>query len=90
MYFPCEEFLIFLKELNACVLENANQISLERYGARLMETATQQLKANLHLEHNFKKLLSSLLESQQDNTDKYNTDKPQSILKLAGNYVILV
>ena len=23
MYFPCEEFLTFLKELDACMLENA-------------------------------------------------------------------
>ena len=54
MYFPCEEFLTFLKELDACVLENANQTSLKRYGARLVEIATQQLKANIELEDNFK------------------------------------
>ena len=74
MYFLCEEFLIFLKELDACVLENANQTSLERYGARLVEIATQQLKANIQLEDNFKKLLYSLLESQQDVADKYKTE----------------
>ena len=44
MYFPCKEFLTFLKELDACVFENANEASLRRYGARLVEIATQQLK----------------------------------------------
>ena len=74
MYFPCEEFLTFLKELDAFLLENANQKSLERYGARLVEVATQQVRANQQLEDSFKKLLVSRLESLQENTEVYNIE----------------
>ena len=46
MYFPSEGFLEFLKEVDACVLENANEKALQQYGSKLIEVTTHQLRAN--------------------------------------------
>ncbi len=37
MYFPCAEFISFLRELDTSVIENANDHNLKRYGRQLVE-----------------------------------------------------
>lgn len=50
-YFPAEEFVGFLRQVDTCVMENANERALERYGSKLVEITTQQLRANRDLEN---------------------------------------
>lgn len=60
------DFLPFLKEVDACVLENEN--ALQRYGSKLMEVTTHQLRADQTLEDKFKTLSEKLASSKENVT----------------------
>lgn len=71
MYFPTEEFIGFLRAVDVCVKENANVKALERYGSKLVEITTQQVRANQELEVTFNSLISSKLALTGDNIEVY-------------------
>ena len=63
MYFPAPRFIPFIKNVDKCVLEYANESSFKQYGSRLVEVATEKLRQNDDLETQF---ISLLKESYQD------------------------
>ena len=63
MYFPAARFIPFIKNVDQCVLEYANESSIKQYGARIVEVATEKLRQNDNLEIQF---ISLLKESYQD------------------------
>jgi hypothetical protein len=44
MYFPDEAFLPFIKNLDDCVHENANEEGFTRYGKNLVKMASQPVQ----------------------------------------------
>ena len=74
MYFPTQDFVPFLREVDACITENANEKALERYGAKLVEITTQQLIANQELEDTFILFLTSKLNLSEEDKKLYGTE----------------
>lgn len=74
MYFPTQDFIPFLREVDACITENANEKALERYGAKLVEITTQQLIANHELEDKFNFFLNSKLNFSEENKKLHVTE----------------
>ena len=69
MYFPCVEFLSFLQELDTCVMENANEHNLRRYGHQLVEVTVKQIEATQELEHKFSSLVCKRLSDKNTSGD---------------------
>ena len=57
MYFPDKAFLPFIKSLDDCVRENANEESFTRYGKNLVKIATEQIQQNQVLFKQFKEII---------------------------------
>ena len=46
MYFPSVEFLSFLRGLDTCVMENANESTFRKYGPEMIDVAVKQMEAS--------------------------------------------
>ncbi len=57
VYFPCEEYISFLRELIDHVMENANEHNLKRYGRHLVKVTIKHIESNHELQHKFDKLV---------------------------------
>ena len=57
MYFPDVHYIPFIKNLDACVLAYANELSFKQYGSKLVEIATEKLRQNNNLEIQFSSLI---------------------------------
>ena len=57
MYFPDEVFLPFIRSLDECVRENANEESFTRYGKNLVKITIEQVKQNQVLFTKFKDIM---------------------------------
>ena len=56
------------------MLENANEKALQRYGSKLVEVTTHQLRANQTLEDKFKVLISAKLVSSKENVQFFQAE----------------
>lgn len=45
MYFPAARYIPFIKSVDKCTLEYANESSLKEHGSRLVEVATEKASA---------------------------------------------
>ena len=63
MYFLAARYIPFIKNVDKCVLEYANDSSIKQHGSRLVEVATEKLRQNGDLETQF---ISSLKEIDLD------------------------
>ena len=61
MYFPSKSFIPFIKDVDSCVCEHANEVSFTRYGSKVIEVTTQELKSNQLLKPKFKAILLTLV-----------------------------
>ena len=69
MHFPCEKFLSFLRELDTCVMENANEHNLRRYGHQVVEVAVKQVEATQELERKFSSLVCERMSDKNISGD---------------------
>ena len=74
MYFPSKEFLSFLRGLDSCVMENANECTLNKYGPEMIDVAVKQMEATQEFQQQFKSLITnSLLKKDADvNISKFD------------------
>ena len=66
LYFPQMCFIPFIRSVDDCVREHANEVSFKRYGSKLVEVASQQLKSNQLLKPKFLETLSKQDVSQYE------------------------
>ena len=73
MYFPSVEFLSFLRGLDTCVLENANESTFRKYGPEMIDVAVKQMEASQEFQKQFKTLVAnSLLQrNAQEDLSKF-------------------
>ena len=45
IYFPSKEFLSFLRGVDTCVMENANESTFKKYGPEMIDVAVKQMEA---------------------------------------------
>ena len=62
MYFPDKELLQFIKCLDDCVRENANEEAYKRYGKSLVKISTEQIAHNQLLFEKFTTFIQSKVE----------------------------
>ena len=74
MYFPSEEFLSFLRGLDRCIMENANESSFKKYGPELVEVAVKQVEATQEFQQQFKSLITSRLLERSANVNVSDFD----------------
>ena len=60
MYFPAACYIPFIKNVDKCVSEYANESSLKQHGSRLVEVATENLRNNNDLETQFISVLKDI------------------------------
>ena len=82
MHFPSKDFLDFLKDVDACVLENTNVKALQRYGSKLVEVITHQLRANQTLEEKFNTLVSEKLADIKENVYFFQAEQASVFTEL--------
>ena len=61
MYFPSKDFLTFLRGLDGCVMANANESTLRKYGPDMIDVAVKQIEATQEFQHQFKTLITNCL-----------------------------
>ena len=54
MYFPKMCFIPFIRDVDKCVCELANEEAMKKYGSKLVEVITQQVRSNEELKGHFK------------------------------------
>ena len=60
MYFPAARYIPFIMHVDQCVLEHANEQSLQEHGATLVAVVTKHLRQNNDLEEEFTTLLAEV------------------------------
>lgn len=78
MYFPSKDFLSFLRGLDNCVMENAND-STFKYGPEMIDVAVKQVEATQEFQQQFRSLITNCL-LQKD--AKVNVSKFDPAIKL--------
>ena len=74
MYFPSKEFLLFLRGLDRCVMENANESTFKKYGPEMIKVAVKQIEATQEFKQQFKSLITNrLLELADVNMSKFDS-----------------
>ena len=61
MYFPSKDFLSFLRGLDNCVMENANDSTFKKYGPEMIDVAVKQMEATQEFQQQFKSLITNCL-----------------------------
>ena len=61
MYFPEKRFIPFIRDVDSCVHEHANEISFARYGSKVIEVSTHELQNNQLLKPKFKGILLNIV-----------------------------
>lgn len=61
IYFPSKEFLSFLRGLDSCVMENANDSTFKKYGPEMIDVAVKQMEATQEFQQQFKSLIANCL-----------------------------
>ena len=61
MYFPVKQLIPFIRDVDSYVREHANEISFARYGSKVIEVSTHELKNNQLLKPKFKGILLNLV-----------------------------
>ena len=79
MYFPSKDFLSFLRGLDSCVMENANECTFKKYGPEMIDVAVKQMEATREFQQQFKSLITDCL--LQRDTD-VNVTKFDPAIKL--------
>ena len=74
MYFPSQEFLSFLRGVDNCVMENANDSTFEKYGPEMIDVVVKQLEATQEFQQQFKTLVTSFLVQKNPVADMSKFD----------------
>ena len=74
MYFPSKEFLSFLRGLDGCVMENANESTFKKYGPEMIDVAVKQMEATQEFQQQFKSLISNHLLQKDADVDMSKFD----------------
>lgn len=61
MYFPEKRLIPFIRDVDSCVREHANEISFARYGSKVIEVSTHELQNNQLLKPKFKGILLNIV-----------------------------
>ena len=69
MYFPAARYIPFIKNVDKCVLEYANESSFKQHGSRLVEVATEKLRQNGDLETQFISLFKEIYLDYDQNRE---------------------
>ena len=69
MYFPDEAFLPFIKSIDECVRENANEECFKRYGKNLVRVITEQIQQNQLLLQQFRNIHAKI-EGSAEHADR--------------------
>ena len=69
MYFPAARYIPFIKSVDKCTLEYANESLLKEHGSRLVEVATEKLRQNSDLEKQFISLLKEIYQDYDENRE---------------------
>ncbi len=72
MYFPSKEILCFLKHVDACVMENANEASFKKYGSEMIEVAVKQLEATQELRQELRQKFNSYITMKLSSKQVHN------------------
>ena len=59
MYFPSKDFLTVLRGIDSCVMENANESTLRKYGPDMIDVAVKQVEATQKFQCQFKSLVTN-------------------------------
>ena len=65
MYFPDDDFLPFIRNLDECVRESANEDAFQRYGKNLVKVVSEQVQHNQHLFEEFKTVIHNKVEGSE-------------------------
>ena len=84
MYFPSKDFLDFLKDVDACVIENTNVKALQQYSSKLVEVTTHALTER----KKFNTLVSEKLADIKENVDFFRQSWHQCSQNSLENYAI--
>ena len=66
MYFPAVRYIPFIRNVDKCVLQYANEASLKKLGSRLVEVATANLRQNSSLEEQFNSIVQVMYNNYDD------------------------
>ena len=54
-------FLSFLRGLDSCVMENANECTFKKHGPEMIDVAVKQMEATREFQQQFKSLINDCL-----------------------------
>lgn len=69
MYFPAACYILFIRNVDRCVLQYANEASLKQFGSKLVEVATTNLRQNSNLEVQFNSILQDVYNDYEDHKE---------------------
>ena len=65
MYFPDNDFVPFIRNLDESVRESANEEALQRYGKNLVKVITEQVQHNQLLFRQFQTIIRDKVEGSE-------------------------
>ncbi len=74
MYFPSKDFLTVLRGIDSCVMENANESTLRKYGPDMIDVAVKQVEATQKFQCQFKSLVTNCLLEKDGTVDVLTFD----------------
>ena len=69
MYYTSKEFISFLRDVDTCVMANANDGTFRKYGSEMIDVGVKQLEATKAFQQQFKSLSTSCMIQRNADAD---------------------